>query len=83
MGANAATKTWRIAQNVERILAIELMNAAQALEYRRPKKSSPLLEGFVAEFRRYVANIAVDTVMYSEMQKAVRFLQNIDTKNFI
>ena len=83
MGANAATKAWRIVQNVERILAIELMNAAQALEYRRPKKSSPLLEDFVAEFRRHVANIAVDTVMYPEMQKAVRFLQNINVKNFI
>jgi histidine ammonia-lyase len=83
MGANAATKAWRIVQNVERILAIELMNAAQALEYRRPKKSSPLLESFVAEFRRHVPNIAVDTVMYSEMQKAVRFLQNVNTKNFI
>jgi histidine ammonia-lyase len=82
MGANAATKAWRIVQNVERILSIELMNAAQALEYRRPKKSSPLLEDFVAEFRRYVPNIAVDTVMYSEMQKAVLFLQNIDIQNF-
>ncbi|MCL2510843.1 MAG: histidine ammonia-lyase, partial [Bacteroidales bacterium] len=83
MGANAATKTWRIAQNVERILAIELMNAAQALEYRRPKKTSPLLENFVAEFRCHVSNIAVDTVMYSEMQKSVVFLQNVDIKNFI
>ncbi|MCL2512157.1 MAG: aromatic amino acid lyase, partial [Bacteroidales bacterium] len=83
MGANAATKTWRIAQNVERILAIELMNAAQALEYRRPKKTSPLLENFVAEFRCHVSNIAVDTVMYSELQKSVVFLQNVDIKNFI
>ena len=83
MGANAATKTWRIVQNVERILAIELMNAAQALEYRRPKKTSPLLEGFVAEFRRNVANIAVDTVMYSEMKKSVSFLQNVNIENFI
>jgi histidine ammonia-lyase len=83
MGANAATKTWRIAQNVERILAIELMNAAQALEYRRPKKTSPLLEDFVAEFRKNVANIAVDTVMYSELKKSVDFLQNVDIKNFI
>ena len=83
MGANAATKTWRIAQNVERILAIELMNAAQALEYRRPKKTSPLLEDFVAKFRKNVANIAVDTVMYSELKKSVDFLQNVDIKNFI
>jgi histidine ammonia-lyase len=83
MGANAATKAWRILQNVERILAIELMNAAQALEYRRPKKSSPVLETFVAEFRKNVPNIAVDTVMYSELQKAVKFIQNIETENII
>jgi histidine ammonia-lyase len=82
MGANAATKAWRIVQNVERILAIELMNAAQALEYRRPKKSSPLLETLVAEFRKVVPNIAVDTVMYPEMQKTVIFLQNIDIEKF-
>ena len=83
MGANAATKAWRIAQNVERILSIELMNAAQALEYRRPKKSSPLLEDFVSEFRQTVPNIAIDTIMYVEMKKAVNFLQNIDIEKFI
>ena len=36
MGANGATKTLRIVENVERILAIELFNATQALEFRRP-----------------------------------------------
>ena len=83
MGANAATKAWRIAQNVERILSIELMNAAQALEYRRPKKSSPILEDFVSEFRKTVSNIAIDTIMYVEMKKAVNFLQNVDIEKFI
>lgn len=77
MGANGATKTWRIVQNTERVLAIELMNAAQALEYRRPKKSSPFLEDFVARFRQHVPNIATDTLMYPEMEKAVKFLQNV------
>ncbi|MDR0363409.1 MAG: histidine ammonia-lyase [Bacteroidales bacterium] len=77
MGANGATKAWRIVQNTERVLAIELMNAAQALEYRRPKKSSPVLEEFVAQFRKHVPNIAADTLMYPEMNKAVKFLQTV------
>jgi histidine ammonia-lyase len=35
MGANGATKALRVMDNLERILAIELMNASQAIEYRR------------------------------------------------
>ena len=41
MGGNAATKTVKVAENVERILAIELMNAAQAIDLQRPTKTSP------------------------------------------
>lgn len=75
MGANAATKCYRVVENVEKILAIEMMNAAQAIEFRRPGKSSPVLEQFVAEFRKYVPFIAEDEVMYTNMNKAVSFLR--------
>ena len=50
MGANAATKCFRVMENVEKILAIELMNAAQALEFRRPLKSSEVIEKLYAEY---------------------------------
>ncbi len=51
MGANAATKAYRVLENLERILAIELLNAAQALDFRRPETTSPYLEEFVAKYR--------------------------------
>ncbi len=44
MGANAATKCLRVVQNVEKVLAIELLLSVQALEYRRPLRSSPVIE---------------------------------------
>ncbi|HRT33435.1 MAG TPA: histidine ammonia-lyase, partial [Bacteroidales bacterium] len=64
MGANAATKCFRVVENLEKILAIELMNGAQALEFRRPLRSSPILEEFVADYRKVVPFIAEDEVMY-------------------
>ncbi len=76
MGANAATKTIRVVDNLERILAIELMNAAQALDLRKPQRPSPIIESFVDQFRKEVAFIQQDKVMYKEMELAVKFLQN-------
>ena len=52
MGSNAATKLRRVVLNTERVLAIELFNAAQALEFRRPARTSPELEQLVADYRR-------------------------------
>ena len=43
-GANAATKAYKVVQNLEHILAIELFNAAQAMDFRKPSKSSPIIE---------------------------------------
>jgi len=63
---------------VERILAIELMNAAQALDFRRPAKSSPYLEEFVEQYRRVVPFIKEDVVMYSLMDKTLEFLREGD-----
>lgn len=74
MGANGATKCLRVVNNVERILAIELMSAAQALEFRRPAKTSPMLEVFLSCFREKVAFISEDKVMHDEIMKAVKFV---------
>ncbi|MDR1680552.1 MAG: histidine ammonia-lyase [Prevotellaceae bacterium] len=76
MGGNAATKLMKVTDNVERILAIELMNAAQAIEFRRPAKTSPALEKTVSDFRREVPFLSEDRVMYLDMQKAVDFIRN-------
>ncbi len=75
MGANAATKALRVIENIEKILAIELFNAAQALEFRRPLKSSPVIEEFVAEFRKVVPFIEEDEVMYTHIANAIEFVE--------
>ncbi len=78
MGANAATKAYRSVRNLEMIMAIELFNAAQALEFRRPAKTSPYLESFLKEYRSHVSFISNDQLMYPEMHRSVRFLQEIE-----
>ena len=75
MGANAATKLRRVVLNTERVLAIELFNAAQALEFRRPERTSPALENLVADYRRRVPFIDNDTVMYPYIEASVQFLR--------
>ncbi len=82
MGANAATKALKVVENVERILAIELMNSAQALEFRKPLKPSPYIQEFVEEFRKAVPFIDEDKVMYKEMDEAVKFLQQGRFRDF-
>ena len=74
MGANAATKLFRIMDNLDHILAIELMNAAQGIDFRRPLKTSPLLERFLHEYRKEVPFVKDDIVMYKEIHKTVAFL---------
>ncbi|MEG1899276.1 MAG: histidine ammonia-lyase [Bacteroidales bacterium] len=76
MGANAATKCYRVVNNVETVLAIELFNAAQALEFRRPLKSSPIIENFVAEYRNVVNFVAVDEVMFTHINNSKEFLKH-------
>jgi histidine ammonia-lyase len=77
MGANAATKGWRVVNNLEKILAIELFNAAQALDFRRPKKSSAFIEKFVKEYRSKVSFIEEDKVMHDEIEKSIQFIKEV------
>jgi histidine ammonia-lyase len=75
MGANAATKTMRILKNLQRILSIELLMSAQALEFRRPLKSSDAIERIYADFRSEVSFSEVDEEMHVKMRKAEDFLR--------
>ncbi|GAB6119807.1 histidine ammonia-lyase [Dysgonomonas termitidis] len=77
MGANAAVKLFKIMDNLNHILAIELMNAAQGIDFRRPAKTSPILENFLKEYRKEVAFINDDIVMYKEIHKTVAFLNRV------
>lgn len=76
MGSNAATKLARVVNNTERVLAIELFNAAQALEFRRPLRSSEAVERLVEKYRKIVPYIDNDRVMYPLIDASITFLQN-------
>lgn len=80
MGANAATKLFHVVHNVERVLAIELLNAAQALEFRRPLKTSPVLENVIAAFREHVPFISSDVVLQDYIAKSITFVSNYERK---
>ena len=75
MGANAAIKLYKVVLNTERVLAIELFNSAQALEFRRPLKSSPSIQKMFEEYRKVVPFIVNDEVMYPYIQKSIDFLR--------
>jgi histidine ammonia-lyase len=77
MGANAATKCLRVMDNVERILSIELLSAAQALEFRRPLKTSPELEKLVAAFRKVVPAHENDRLLSIDIHNAISFMKSI------
>lgn len=76
MGANAATKAYRVVQNVYAILAIELITASQALTFRRPLKTSPALEEFFHTFRATVPFMEDDRVLHDDIRNAESFLKN-------
>jgi histidine ammonia-lyase len=80
MGANAATKCLRVINNVEKVLAIELLSAAQALDFRRPLKSSPVLEKLHAAFRKEVSFNEEDRVLHDDMIKAIAFLRGYEVE---
>lgn len=77
MGANAATKTLKIVENVETILSIELLNAAQALDFRKPLKTSPFLEAILKMYRSEVDFIEEDTVLHDDILKTIAFINTI------
>ena len=78
MGANAATQAYTLIKNVERVIAIELMNASQALEFRRPLKTSPLLESFLEHYRSVVPFIKEDKVLHYDIENSIQFLKDVE-----
>lgn len=82
MGANAATKLRRVVMNVQRVLAIELLTAAQAIDFRRPATSSPALEKLYTAFRKEISFMATDRLLHDDLIKAEQFL-NQDVEKII
>jgi histidine ammonia-lyase len=78
-GSNAATKLYRVVNNTERVLAIELFNAAQAFDFRKQQtglSSSKCIEDFVKSYREKVAFVQDDVVMYELIHKSIDFLRD-------
>ncbi len=77
MAANAATKAYRVIKNVEILVAIEFMAAAQALEFRRPQKTASSIEQIVAQYRAVVPPLTCDRIISTDIEKTVQFLRRL------
>jgi histidine ammonia-lyase len=80
MGANAATKALKVVLNVQEILAIELFNAAQAIDFRKNERTSPFLFDFLQDYRKQVRFMEQDTLMYEGINKTIHFLDASKTE---
>jgi len=63
-------------ENLERILAIELMNASQAIEFRRPLQSSEFIETFLKSYRDEVPFVKEDRILHYDIEKSIAFLNS-------
>jgi histidine ammonia-lyase len=77
MAANAATKARRVVLNLERLLAIEFMTAMQALDYRQPHQSSPIIQDIRIRYRQVVPRLEADRILSTDLEKTVRFLRTL------
>jgi histidine ammonia-lyase len=80
MGANAAIQAYQILENVERVLAIELLNASQALFFRN-QKTSPFLSAILSSFRSEIPKVTEDRVLHNDIQEAIKFIQTLELEN--
>ncbi|MDD3003804.1 histidine ammonia-lyase [Flavobacterium sp.] len=81
MGANSATKVLKIVDNLERILAIELMNASQAIAFRNPLKSSDFIEMFLKSYREEVPIVTEDRILHYDIQNTISFLSSFQIES--
>ena len=77
MGANAATKSLQVMDNLERIVAIELMNAAQAIHFRAPLQSGEFIEMFLKSYREEVPFVTEDRIFHYDIEKTISFLKTL------
>jgi histidine ammonia-lyase len=76
MGANSAILLYDIAENVKKILSIELFNAAQALDFKKPLKTSKRLTSFIDHYRDHVEFVTEDKIMSKEINKTLVFIDD-------
>jgi histidine ammonia-lyase len=83
MGANGAVKLYRILQNVEKVLAIELFNAAQAVSFRKTGNTSPALQKLLSAYREYVPKVEKDRFLHQDLIQSVKFVQHHKPSQFL
>ncbi|HNR19574.1 MAG TPA: histidine ammonia-lyase [Bacteroidia bacterium] len=83
MGANAATKLLRVVNNLQTILAIELLNAAQGIEFRKPLTSSIKLEKLFADFRKVVPPLSNDRILHTDIKLSEKFLEELNIEEYL
>ena len=76
MGSISGRKALAVIKNLEKILAIELLTAAQAFEYRKPLKSGPLLEEVHKTLRQHVAFADSDRVFANDIEITLDMIRN-------
>lgn len=76
MGSIAAQKARKVAENVETVLAVELLCAAQAIEFHRPLRTSGRLENVVAAIREVVPAAEGDRVVYHDVMAVKRIIHD-------
>jgi histidine ammonia-lyase len=75
MGSISARKALRVIDNVEKILGIELLYAAQAMDFHAPLKSSKILEAVHGRVRQVIEPLVNDRILYDDMASAIELVQ--------
>ncbi|WP_024769117.1 histidine ammonia-lyase [Aquimarina macrocephali] len=76
MGSIGGRKALRVIENLEKILAIELLTAAQAFEFRKPLKSGIILDEIHKKVREAVSFADKDRVFADDIEKGIKIIQN-------
>lgn len=76
MGSISATKLYKVVQNVETVLAIELLCAAQALDFLRPMKSGKGVEALHKAIRNVVSHAESDRLFHNDIEAVLRLVQS-------
>ena len=76
MGWGAGRKLAQVLDNTTRVLAIELICAAQGIEYRRPRRPGPLADRIWRGIREFVPPLTADRPLSGEIEEMAQFIES-------
>ncbi len=76
MGSIGARKALQVCNNVVKVLGIELLCAAQAIDFRRPLKSSTKLEKVHGYIRSKISHAKEDRIFAKDIEKAIKIIES-------